>query len=304
MRGGVHESLKVYVIQKILGEPKCFVIKKARRGFRDDIYLFFNATLPQDEINEFVCAAMGLESTVRIEPALDIKRSYKGEVFNNLFIRLGGFNSYSIESGLLSNSEIISEGSFTKHTISGNHTKMETWDDVIKKLEEKSNSKEGYTFTPIDDKYVMNRGEITTSDLNLLFKVIIKITMFKIQEDCKGKQILHDIQKLYTLIETQLRITAGMDKYSRIFAVGNSKIKDKEKDKQHNISETRKHFPTWDADISKASDLIAQIKGNQSLNQCRIAISEEIMRMVSLYLDGISTFKSIEEIANNSYESL
>jgi hypothetical protein len=302
MRGGVHKNLKVYVIQKRLGKPKCFIIKKARTGFRDDIYLFFDAHLDRDEINEFVCAAMGLESTVHIEPALDIKESSNSEAFNNLFIRLRGFNSYSIESGLLSNSVTISVGSFTKHTISGTDTKMEKWEDVITKLEEKSKSKEGYTFTPFDENNVMNQDEITKRNLNSLFDAIIKKTMSAIKEDCKVKPILNDIQKLNTIIETQSRIINGMDNYSRLFAIGNSNIKNKEEDKQNNISLAQKRFQTWDADISKAKELIDQINKNPSLNQCRNAISEDIMNMVSLYLNGTQTFKSIEEIANDSYQ--
>jgi len=300
MKGGVHESLKVYVIQKRLGKPKCFIIKKARRGFRDDIYLFFDAHLDQAEIKEFACAAMGLESTAHIEPALAIKESSQSADFNNLFIRLRGFKSYSMESGLLSNSETISEGSFTKHTISGTDTKMEKWEDVIKKLEEKSNSKEGYTFTPFDKKYVMDEDEITKRDLESLFDDIIEKTMSEIKEDCKGKPILDDIRKLNIMINTQSSIKNGIDYLSRLFALGKSSEKNKEQDKQNTISSARARFPTWDAE--KAKELVEQIKNNPSLNQCRNAISENEMYRVSSYLNGTQTFKSIEEIANDSYQ--
>jgi hypothetical protein len=301
MRGGVHESLKVYVIQKRLGRPKCFVIKKARRGFRDDIYLFFDKTLPKDEIKEFVYAAMGLESTVHIEPELDTNNPSDNKNFHNLFIRLRGFKSYSIESGLLSNSQRISKGSFTEHTISGTDTKMEKWGDVIKKLEEKSESKEGYTFTPFDDENFMEQNEVTTSDLDSLFNNIIKKTMSEIKEDCKDKPILKDIQQLNRFIETQSRITREMNYSSSLFRIGKSEIKDMEKDKENNISLARKRFPTWDDNILKAKYLIVQINKNQYLNQCRIVMDEGIMNMVSRYLDGRDTFKSIQEIANDSY---
>jgi hypothetical protein len=300
MKGGVHESLKVYVIQKKLGKPKCFIIKKARRGFRDDLYLIFDADLDQAEINEFACAAMGLESTVHIEPALAIEKYREGEAFNNLFIRLRGFKSYSMESGLLSNSKTISEGSFTKHTISGTDTKMEKWEDVIKKLEEKSNSKEGYTFTPFDKKYVMDEDEITKRDLESLFDDIIEKTMSEIKEDCKGKPILDDIRKLNIMINTQSSIKNGIDNLSKDFAFGKSSEKNKEQDKQNTISSARARFPRWDAE--KAKELIQQIKSNQSFNLCRNAISEDEMYMARSYLDSTQTFKSIEEIANDSYQ--
>jgi hypothetical protein len=300
MKGGVHASLDVYVIQKRLGKPKCFIIKKARRGFRDDIYLFFDAHLNQAEINEFACAAMGLESSAHIEPALDIKESSKREAFNNLFIRLRGFKSYSMESGLLSNSKTISEGSFTKHTISGTDTKMEKWEDVIEKLKEKSISKEGYTFTPFDEEYVMDQDEITKRDLESLSYSIVEKTMSEIKEDCKGKPILDDIRKLNIMINTESNIKNGTNHLSKLFALGKSKAKNKEEDKQNAISSARAHFPTWDAE--KAKELIEQIKNNPSLNLCRNAISENEMYMVSLYLNGTRTFKSIEEIANDSYQ--
>jgi hypothetical protein len=299
MKGGVHESLRVYVIQKKLGKPKCFIIKKARRGFRDDLYLFFDAHLDQAEINEFACAAMGLESTAHIEPALAIEKYREGEAFNNLFIRLRGFKSYSMESGLLSNSKTISEGSFTKHTISGTGT-MEKWEDVIKKLEEKSNSKEGYTFTPFDKKYVMDEDEITKRDLESLFDDIIQKTMSEIKEDCKGKPILDDIRKLNIMINTQSSIENGIDHLSKLFALGKSSEKNKEQDKQNTISLARKRFPTWDAE--KAKELVEQIKNNPSLNQCRNAISVNEMYTARSYLDSTQTFKSIEEIANDSYQ--
>jgi hypothetical protein len=308
MKGGVHESLKVYVIQKKLERPKCFIIKKARRGFRDDLYLFFDVYLNKTEINEFACAAMGLESTVDIEPALDIKESSNTEAsnteaskeaFNNLFIRLRGFKSYSMESGLLSNSITISKGPFTKHTISGTDTKMEKWEDVIKKLEEKSNSKEGYTFTPFDDKYVMNEDEITKRGLKSLFDEITENTMNEIKEDCKSKLILDDIQKLYIMTQTQSRIRNGINSFSRLFAIGNSSETDKEKDKKNAISLAQKQFPTWDAE--KAKELLEQIKNNPSLKPCRNAISKYEMDMVSSYIDGTDTFESIKEIADASY---
>ena len=301
MKGGVHQNLKVYIIQKKLGKPKCFIIKKARMGFRDDIYLFFDKFLGQAEIKEFVCAAMGAESTAHIEPALDIKKSREGEAFNNLFIRLRGFKSYSIESGLLSSNQTISEGSFTTHTISGTDTKIEKWEEVIKKLEEKSKTKQDYTFDEFVDKYnyYMKSGEITLEDLNKLFDYIIKKTMSDIKEDCKGKPILDDIRKLNIMIKTQSSIENGMNYSSQLFALGKSSEKNKEQDKQNTISSARARFPTWDAE--KAKELIQQIKSNQSFNLCRNAIEDE-MYMARSYLDSTQTFKSIEEIANHSYE--
>jgi hypothetical protein len=110
--------------------------------------------------------------------------------------------------------------------------------------------------------------------------------MSEITEDCKGKPILDDIQKLNRFIETESRIRQNMNYSSRLFAIGKSEIKDKEKDKQNNISLARKRFPTWDVDILKAKDLIVQINKNQYLNQCRIVMDEDIMNMVSRYLEG------------------
>ena len=49
MRGGVHENLKVYVIQKKLGKPKCFIIRQ-KSSPKDTIYLFFDAQLPNEEL--------------------------------------------------------------------------------------------------------------------------------------------------------------------------------------------------------------------------------------------------------------
>ena len=42
MKGGIHKDLKVYVIQKNLGKPKCFIIRQKMMPL-DTIYLFFDA---------------------------------------------------------------------------------------------------------------------------------------------------------------------------------------------------------------------------------------------------------------------
>ena len=90
-----------------------------------------------------------------------------------------------------------------------------------------------------------------------------------------------------------------MNHFSRIFAIGKSNETDKEKDKKNTISLAQKQFPTWDAE--KAKELLEQIKNNPSLKLCRNAIGKYEMDMVSSYIDGTDTFKSIEEIADASY---
>jgi len=308
MKGGVHKSLKVYVIQERLEGPKCVIIKSENKIGKDDIYLFFDTHLDQAEIKEFVCAAMGLESTAHIEPALAIEQYSEGEDLKNLFIRLRGFKSYSMESGLLSNSETISEGSFTKHTISGTVPKMEKWEDVIEKLKEKSKAKD-YTFTPFVADFLMkNPNKITKGELVSLFRHITKETTSEIEQKCETDGIMNDVQALRRMIERQSNLVLYIKQQAIGFTTSikdrndrEQHIRDKESHKNATIETLKRNNPKWDDEISQMRDLIEKINSSG----CKRFISEDsrVARyLVMYYLEGEKQFKSIEEIVNETYD--
>jgi hypothetical protein len=302
MKGGVHPSLKVYVIQKKLGRPKCVIIKVTRTFGNDDIFLFFDAHVNQDEINEFVCAAMGAESTASITPALVIN-SREGEAEHNKFIKLSGIISYSIESWVFRGDRTpISDASLDKKHKIDPSPEIKTWDEVIGNLEKKTESITDYTFTLFDDKTVMANGEITKHRIVSLLDKIVTKTISDITEHCKNKPILDEIRELIRIIDTQFRIKFGMDQRARLLVLRKGVKPTKDEDKKDSIESAKLNFPTWDTDIVKGGELIQKIRSDSStLNLCRPAIGQRELDKVKLYLDMVKPFQSIEEMATESY---
>lgn len=303
MKGGVHPSLKVYVIQQKLGRPKCVIIKVTRTFGKDDIFLFFDATVTQDEINKFVCAAMGAGSNASIRPAFHINPR-PGEAVHNKFIKLSGFKSYSIESGVFRRGEPISNAEFKSHKIDTN-PEIKTWQEVIGNLEKETKSITDYEFTPFVDEAVMTTDEITKDEIVSVFNNIVTKTLSDIKKQCENKEILPDIRELIKIINTQFQINSVMNQRARLFAIGNGvKPTNKDDDKKKSIESAKRNFPTWDTDIVKGGELIQKIKSDSStLNLCGPAIDERELDRVKFYLDMVKPFKSIEEMATESYDA-
>ena len=172
MRGGVHENLNVYVIQK-LGKPKCFIIRQ-KTMTKDTIYLFFDSNLTVDEIKEFVCAAMGLDVDAVITPELISHKSTDNK-FNSLFVKLSGTFSYSLSSGQLINYTQFYY--FTQETLTEHTSKiaMKNGGEIIQSLESKM-AKDDYRFMEVTDDKMLKSCFKTTyfckNDLYKLFNVM------------------------------------------------------------------------------------------------------------------------------------
>ena len=306
MKGGVHPSLKVYVIQKKLGRPKCVIIKVERMARKDDIFLFFDATVTQYEINTFVCAAMGAESTAHITPEFHINPR-EGEAVHNRFIKLSGFKSYSIESGVFRGDRTsISNAYFDKKHKIDTNPKIEKWEDVIANLtRETETKKKDYTFTPFDDETIMANGEITKNTIVSVLNGDVGKTLSDIKKQCENKQILLDIRELIRIIQTRLHIKTVMDNSALSFASRSSAITDKDEHKQATISEIKQRYPNWDTEISTVKERIQKIKDDSSLNICRNAISDDEKGTVDPYLNigNIGSFQSIKDMADAAYNS-
>ena len=184
MKGGIHENLKVYVIQKNLGQPKCFIIRQKMTPL-DTIYLFFDAKLPNEELKTFLCAALNLDNIDSIQPQLKIDEpeseltqdaadnlAVGSEIpntrpntqeFKSLFVKLSGNFSYTLSSGYLD--QIYDCSRYERHQDQSCHGlslsreqlqnhkapgKIGNGETVIQRLEAKT--KEGftdYTFTNV-----------------------------------------------------------------------------------------------------------------------------------------------------------
>jgi len=295
--------LNVYVIQKKQGKPKCVIIKVTRTFGKDDIYLFFDATVTQGEINNFVCSAMGAESNAHIIPEFHIT-PHPEEPVHNRFIKLSGFKSYSIESGVFRGDRTsISNAEFKSHKIDTN-PEIKTWEEVIANLKKETESIKDYTFTQFDDKYVMANGEITKDEIVSLLNGEVEKTLSDIKKRCEKEPILLDIRELIRIIQTRLHIKTVMDNSARSFASRSSAITDKGKHKQATISEIKQRYPNWDTEISTVKERIQKIKDDSSLNICRNAISDDEKVTVNPYLNigNIRPFQSIEDMANAAYK--
>lgn len=145
MRGGGN-NLSLYYESNIL-PSKCFIIKKEALG-RDDLYLFFAADISLEDIQEYVCNAIGLDTTtVTFEPEFNPQKptntSFK---LNNLFVKLSGWTSYStIESGYLTRVDNINDKEQHKNVVISTKHKtimnaassapeIKKWQEVFKNL--------------------------------------------------------------------------------------------------------------------------------------------------------------------------
>lgn len=295
MKGGVHEKLKVYVIQQNLGTPKCIIVRQTKPLSKDTIYLFFESKLDLAEITEFVCAAMGVvDSTAPIEPALTIIKN-RSEPLNDLFIKLSGIRNYSIESGLLSKSLKISEGPFTTHTIP--NAKMEKL-DVIEQLKEKSKTKQDYTFTEFTERFYFRDENFNLGDLTGLFDSVMRETAPKIRTHCLTQPISQQIEELKKMVERQLSVYLDINACARSFVVSlhtpGSAVISKEQEVENTIAK----FNKTEYDFSGADKLMDDIKRDTLYEKCKVLIDPTCLK----YIDGTNKFKSVEELVNKAYE--
>ena len=292
MKGGVHKDLKLYVIQKKLEKPKCIIVRQTSLP-RDTIYLFFDAHLDQAEIKEFVCAAMGLDVGAVITPELPFTSS-EGEAINDLFIKLSGNLSYSLSSGkLYSYSGPISEITFQKHTTPKIDRK--NGEAIIESLKLKTSTKEDYTFTEFTDDYYFEDEKFNLVDLSSLFDRGNRDTIKQLKTHCSQLITSPKIRELKKLVLQQSRVHAGSYNNARLFAIGNSNLKDKAEDKQNTIDEIKKAG----FDFSGAEKLIDDIKRDTLYEKCKGVIDPECLD----YIDGKKQFKSVEEIVTDNYNT-
>jgi len=304
MRGGIHKDLKVYVIQKKLGKPKCYIIREVSLGL-DTIYMFFDNQLPDEELKTFLCGALNLNNLDSLQPQLTIPKEIDDKAFKSLFVKLSGFRSYTLSSGKLPQNKNfpLSKVVVTKHTPDFNIGNGEA---VIQRVKTKTeDSFTDYTFTektPEELKYDFRSFDFTLSNLNTLFEDIIEFTTKAVTTFCDKSEIMEKVNQLKELIARQQRLKLFADNFANSFANG-YRVKDsKDDDKNYFIGEAKKRIPFTAEDITKAGNLIQEIKANPNYQTCNGIINSDYR--TSLYFTGYFKFKTIEEIFDDAYTSI
>lgn len=295
MRGGVHEKLKVYVIQKKLGSPKCIIVRE-KSSPKDTIYLFFDSKLDQTEIKEFVCAAMGLDVSADITPELQFT-SPESKEFNNLFVKLSGIVSYSLSSGQLYSSRgPISGISLQKHDTP--KISMKNGEAIIESLKSKTDTKQDYTFTEYTQEYYFNIEKFDLGVLERFVYSVMEDTTEKLKTHCSAQPILSKIEELTKMVTQQETLNDSIDIRARIF------IQEK-RSTTSEITNEHKKITVKEAensviDIEKAKKLIAEITSDTSFSQCKGTIEDKIIE----YIDGKKEFtpkESIQKMVDDAY---
>ena len=309
MRGGVHENLKVYVIQKKLEKPKCFIIRQKSMP-KDTIYLFFDSNLKVDEIKEFVYAAMGLDVGAVINPELISDKS-TDEKFNSLFVKLSGNFSYSLSSGQLSrmgNFQLLTQETLKEHT---SNIAMKNGEDIIQSLKSKM-VKDDYQFMDVKmPKSFFKTTDFCKLDLYKLFNFVMEKTGEHVIMDCKSdSDFISKLDELLILNNTQLQLTEIAERRAGLRLFGKGELMETEADKQHSIDVAKKELAKRNTtyDNQRANDLIAAIKESPKYATCKIGIIDNASAYSSLgfYFDETDQarqFKSIEDIFNEEYRS-
>jgi hypothetical protein len=280
MKGGVHESLKVYVIQKELGYPKCFIIRE-KSTLKDTIYLFFHSQMTPTEIEEFVCAATGLD----VDTVNNLKlhsTSSENKAFNDVFVKLSGNLSYSLSSGVLSEKQgHISDRSFKEQTTP--KIERKNGEAIIQSLKSMSDKKD-YTFAEFTEiEYFKDKEFNLGGDLEGLIRSVMDDTKQKIRNYCSSLPILPKIKELKQLVNKQLKLDDIIFSRANGFRSQQSNEKlSKEEYDEITVATAKKYL----VDIHKARQLIAEIKGNPSLLQCKTLIDDTLFS----YIEGRSEF--------------
>lgn len=306
MRGGIHKNLKVYVIQKKLGKPKCYIIRELSSWKSlDTIYMFFDEQLPDEELKTFLCAALNLENLEDVQPQLTIPKGSDDDIFKSLFVKLSGFRSYTLSSGKLPQNKNfpLSKVVVTKHTPDFNIGNGEA---VIQRVKTKTEvSFTDYTFTektPEELKYDFRSFDFTLSNLNTLFDDIMSSTIRTLTEFCNNSEIMGKVDQLRVLIDRQSRLSSAAEHFARLFAIGNGRVKDsKDDDKNYFIGEAKRQIPFTAEDITKAGNLIQEIKESPDYQKCYVIISDD--HRLDNYLNRKTEFRTIEDIFNQAYSN-
>lgn len=313
MRGGIHKNLKVYVIQKKLGKPKCYIIREVSRLSLDTIYIFFDDNLPNEELKTFLCAALNLDNIEGIQPQLNILNEStdipngstgQGQTFKSLFVKLSGNISYTLSSGQLpkQNKVPLSKVVVTKHNPD---FKIGNGEAVIQRLKAKTEeSFTDYTFTEKTPelKYDFTSFDFTLSNMEILFGDIMKSTIKALTDICNKSEIMGKVNQLRKLIDRQIFLSTSALNFARMFSIGNGRVKNsKDDDKKSYIEEANRRFPFTAEDITKAGNLIQEIKESPDYQKCNAIISDD--NSFENYFNGKTEFKTIEEIFDEAYST-
>jgi len=318
MRGGVHKDLKVYVIQKNLGIPKCFIIREVTPFGLDTIYIFFDGELPDNELNTFLCAALNLNNLESIQPPLNTPKDSTGK-FKSFFVKLSGIRSYTLSSGQLQdipNFVPLSTVVVTKHNPD---FKIGNGEAVIQRLKDKTTrepSFNDYTFTDkTPDKFQFNSFNFTLSNLNSLCDSIVDSTFTALEGFCNKSEIMGKVNELINLILRQKRLSEIADNCARKFSDGNGRVKksedddkkSKDDDKNSYINEGKKRLPFTAEDVTKANNLIQEIKTSPDYQKCEGIIKQKHISL-KFYLnddeDYKLVFKTIEQLFDDAYKNI
>jgi hypothetical protein len=267
----------------------------------DTIYLFFDAQLPNEELKTFLCAALNLDNIDSIQPQLNIPdETNSDKKLKSLFVKLSGIRSYTLSSGNLPQNRIpLSRVTVTKHT---QDFKIGNGEAVITRLEKKTRELSGYTF--IDEtpelEYYFRSFDFTLSDVIAIFNRVIERTINDLTKFCSKSAIMEKVDQLRELIDKQNKLSSGAANFARMFAIGNGKVKDsKDEDKKYYIEEAKRHITFTADDITKAGNLIQEIKESPDYQTCYVIISDDYR--VGDYFNGKTKFKTIEEIFDQAY---
>jgi len=303
MRGGIHKNLKVYVIQKKLGKPKCYIIRELSSWKSlDTIYMFFDEQLPDEELKTFLCAALNLENLEDVQPQLTIPKGSDDDIFKSLFVKLSGFRSYTLSSGKLPQNKNfpLSKVVVTKHTP---EFKIGNGEEVIQRVKTKTEvSFTDYTFTektPEELKYNFRYFDFTLSNLNTLFDNIMDLTITALTEFCNKSEIMGKVNQLKELIVSQTRLRYAAEHYAKMFSIRKGQTESMDDDKKFYIEEAKRRILFTAEDITKAGNLIQEIKKSPDYQKCNAIIKDDLS--LRNYFDGTIKFKTIEDIFQDAY---
>jgi len=299
MKGGVHENLKVYVIQKKLGKPKCFIVQQQKSMTKDTIYLFFDSNMKSTEIKEFVCAAMGLGVDTVINPELEFASSEVNE-FNNLFVKLSGnFLGYSLSSGNLYASDVnISKLQLKTHTTT---PKIESKngkaiiDSLILKT---STNDQDYTFSEFTKEPYFRNENFDLPELKSLGVSVMRETLLNLKTHCSQQTISRKIEELKKMVKRQENLIKVIETGAYNFPRGRDVVPGTTKDQHKEL--TLKKARTYVIDIQKAKNLIEEIKSDNSFSLCKSSIEDIFLK----YIDGEKEFtpnESIPKMVDDTY---
>ena len=310
MKGGVHANLKVFVIQKKLGSPKCIIVRQ-KSVPKDTIYLFFVKGLSPDEIKKFVCAAMGLDVGVVINSKF---KNNSG----NLIVKLSGNFSYSLSGGLFTTDSYdkplpVSNTKFSNYTISGS-IKTKNGEEIIKSLEEKTKTMDDYTFTDVteNDKLfnknmfdVFDNEDFTLKDVLQLFQSVVTETVTELDEFCLETPILEKIEKLQKLVGDSVNVDNICRRNAGNLLRGKSDSRSAElktqieESKRKTLDEIKSEKLYYSE--TEATTLIDDITKDPSYGTCIPAIERIGYGKWSDYINGKTTINSVEKKIADAY---